>query len=112
MLSEVALKIIFLKSEFVMSYITDLEKAYEDYELTLECCTSLNEIRETLELDIDTFMPVTYMVDTFEKYLSLNRNDTEILRYYAEYINALIPDWSDYSEQLLREARNIDLNRS
>jgi hypothetical protein len=110
MLLESFLNLVFLNSEFVEPYTKYLDHAIDEFEYQLEITRSSAQIREILSLEPDFYLPVPLMVDTYEKYLSLNRRDPEILRDYADYIDAIIPDWKDYAEKLTNEADGIEPN--
>jgi hypothetical protein len=108
LLVEAALKLIFLNSSIVDSYTRYVDEAMDDYDEILEKTTNINQLREVLKLDKNFYMPVPLAVDTYEKYLTLNRRDASVLRDYAVYIEELIPDWKDYAEQLIKEAEDIE----
>ena len=107
LLVETLLKIIFLNSQFVNPYNKDIDEAFEDYEAILESCTSRGEIRHVIDMECELYLPITLAVDTFERYLSFSRNDPQVLRIYADYINTMIPDWHDYASKLKREADSL-----
>jgi hypothetical protein len=100
-----------MNSSFVEPYATDLDAAVQDYEEWLDKCESATQLKQVIQLDKEMILPVPLAVDTYEKYLKINRNDAEILKNYADYIDLLIPDWSDYAKKLEIEAAKIR-NRS
>lgn len=108
MLLEAFLTLVFLNSEFVEPYTKYADMAVLEFESLLESCQNPSELRQIILMDADFYLPVTLMVDTFEKYLSLNRKDATILRKYADYIDTLIPEWGDYSQTLNKEAEEIE----
>ncbi|MFP4370512.1 MAG: hypothetical protein ACLFR2_13110 [Candidatus Kapaibacterium sp.] len=107
-LVEEALKLIFLNSDFVDAYSSSLDEAIADFEDALDFTTGISQLKEVLKLDRLHFLPISLAIDTYEKYLALNRNDTEILRNYADFINDLIPEWGDYADKLTKEADEIE----
>ncbi len=111
-LLEKALSIMFLDSEFVDAFTGDIENALEEYETSLAFCTSPGEIRDVISLDCDCFLPSALVIDTYEKFLSFRRDDSDVLRRYAEYIFSAIPDWSDYAQKLINEANNLEANKN
>lgn len=107
LLIEAALTLIFMNSTFVEPYASDLDNAVQDYEEWLDRCNSATQLKQVIKLDKEMILPVPLAVDTYERYLKLNRKDPEILKSYAEYIDLLIPDWSDYAKKLELEASKL-----
>jgi hypothetical protein len=107
LLAETALKIIFLNSVLVEPYASDVDAAVEDYEVLLHSCDNSEEILHIINLDKHLYLPMELTLDTYEKYLSLNRRNPNVLRKYAEYINIFIPEWNEYAEKLIKEAEAI-----
>lgn len=99
-----------MNSSFVEPYASDLDKAFQDFEDWLEPCNSATQLKQVIELDKEMVLPVPLAVDTYEKYLKLNRQDADILKSYAEYIDLLIPDWADYARKLELEASRLRKN--
>ena len=86
-----------MNSSFVEPYASDLDKAFQDFEDWLEPCNSATQLKQVIELDKEMVLPVPLAVDTYEKYLKLNRKDADILKSYnfeqvSKRINFISPD--------------------
>lgn len=105
---DTALTLLFLHSRYVEPYYAEIDQTIGDFEKSLDACFNPVELRWVLESGCVDILPVTIVVDTFEKYLTMNRTDPDMLRIYASYIKDMIPDWNDYSESLKKEADDLD----
>ncbi len=67
-------------------------------------CTDSDELRQILSLNLDKLMdlPIDVVIQTYEKYLTYER-DARTIRSYATYLLLFGPDWDEYAQTLLNE---------
>lgn len=109
-LVEAALNIIFLSANFVEPNDSSFEAAIDDYNDILDYTENQTQLKEVIKLDRDYCLPIPVAVSTYEKLLTFNPTNSELLRNYAEYIELLIPDWQDYADSLMQKANELDQN--
>ena len=108
LLAESVLKLIFLHSKLVDPLDVYVDQAVGDFEYMLGTCDSIEEINEVLRLEFDKYLPLSIVVDAYERFLTLKRENPIALRSFAEYLMRTLPEWEDYASVLIEEAEMIE----
>jgi hypothetical protein len=108
MLCETMLNIIFCKSLIGECNKSQMDKSISDYELYLDKCNAVGELKNAIRLNMrHNALPSYLVVASFEKYLLFERSDADVLQIYANYLIKYVPEWGYYAGILLDEARRI-----
>lgn len=99
------LTLLFIDSECVNAYTSELDAALDNYESALAFTKNAKEIRDVLVLNTGFTLPMQIEVDTYEAYLELQPHDSYVLDEYAVFIEAFIPEWKSYARKLKRDAK-------